>query len=68
TIVVDALTTSEPKIALPPDLFAVDHWYAIDVRSVHGGFTGAADGDLESFELPVSISRADSAVFQVVAP
>lgn len=68
TIVVDALTTGEPKITFPPDLFQVDHFYYIDFRCVQGGFVDAASGDLESLTLPYSVSRADSAVFQVVAP
>ncbi len=66
--VVDALTTTEPKIVLPADLFQVDHFYVIDFRCVHGGFVNAADGDLQTYTLPSSVSRADSAAFQVVAP
>lgn len=68
TIVVDALTTGEPKITFPADKFQVDHFYYIDFRCMQGGFLDAASGDLETVTLPYSVSRADSAVFQVVAP
>jgi hypothetical protein len=67
-IVVDALTTGEPKLRLPPDLFQVGHSYYFDFRTMQGGFTNAATGDLQTLVLPYSVSRADSAVFQVVAP
>jgi hypothetical protein len=67
-IVVDALTTGEPKLRLPPELFQVGRYYYIDFRSMQGGFMNAATGDVQTLTLPYSISRADSAVFQVVAP
>lgn len=66
-IVVDAITTGEPKLSLPPELFQVGHYYYIDFRCMQGGFMAAASGDLQTLTLPYSISRADSAVFQVVA-
>jgi hypothetical protein len=67
-IVVDALTTGEPKLRFPPELFEVGHYYYIDFRTMQGGFMNAATGDLQTLTLPYSVSRADSAVFQVVAP
>jgi hypothetical protein len=68
TIVVDALATDGPKVRLPPELFQVGHYYYVDFRCIQGGFTNAASGDLQTLTLPYSVSRADSAVFQVVAP
>ncbi len=68
TVAVDALTTVEPKLTLPPELFQVDHFYYVDFRCMQGGYLGGAAGDLETVTLPFSVSRADSAVFQVVAP
>lgn len=68
TIVVDALITGEPKAVLPADLFQVGHWYYVDFRTFQGGFVNAASGDLQTFQLPFTICRADSAIFQVVAP
>lgn len=68
TIVVDTVSTGEPKIALPPDLFQVGHSYYVDFRCMQGGYPDAATGDLQTVAFPYSVSRADSAVFQVVAP
>jgi hypothetical protein len=67
-IVVDALTTGETTLRFPPELFEVGHYYYFDVKSMLGGFTNAATGDLQTLALPYSLSRADSAIFQVVAP
>jgi hypothetical protein len=67
-VVVDAATTGEPKLRLPPELFQVGHYYYVDFRCVQGGYTNAATGDLQTLTLPYSVSRADSALFQVVAP
>jgi hypothetical protein len=67
-IVVDALATGEPKVTLPPELFEVGHYYYFDFRCLQGGYVDAATGDLQTVTLPYSVSRADSAVFQVVAP
>lgn len=67
-VVVDAMTTTEPEVTLPASLLQVDHYYVVDFRAVQGGFVEAASGDLQTYTLPVSVSRADSAVFQVVAP
>lgn len=68
TVIVDALATGEPKVVLPADLFQVGHWYYVDFRTIQGGFVNAAMGDLQTFQLPFTVCRADSAVFQVVAP
>ncbi len=68
TIVVDTLSTGEPRIALPPDRFQVDHFYYVEFRCMQGGYPDAATGDLSTVTFPYSVSRADSAVFQVVAP
>jgi hypothetical protein len=68
TVLLDVATTGEPKVQIPPELFQVGHYYYFDVRSVQGGFTNAAMGDFVTYKLPYSVSRADSAVFQVVAP
>jgi hypothetical protein len=68
TIVVDVAGTGEPKVVLPPDLFEVGKHYYVDFRSMNGGYTDAATGDVSTVTLPYSVSRADSAVFQVVAP
>jgi hypothetical protein len=68
TLLLDALTTGEPKFRIPPEFFQVGHYYYFDFRSVQGGYTNAAMGDLVTYKLPYSVSRADSAVFQVVAP
>ena len=66
-LLVDALTTGEPKVKFPRDLFQTDHFYYFDFRAMQGGYLQAADGDLQTLTLPYQISRADSAVFQVVA-
>jgi hypothetical protein len=66
--IIDAMTTIEPKVTLPASLFEVDHSYVVDFQAVQGGFADAATGDLQTYALPASVSRADSAVFQVVAP
>lgn len=68
TVVVDAVTTGEPVVTLPPELFVLGHTYFIDFRVMQGGYADAAGGDLATRTLPYSVSRADSAVFQVVAP
>lgn len=68
TIVVDVATTGEPKVLLPPDLFEVGSSYYFDVRCMQGGYLDAATGDLQTVTLPYAVSRADSAVFEVVAP
>jgi hypothetical protein len=68
TVIVDALTTGEPTLTLPADLFQVGHYYYLDFRTIQGGYTNAAMGDVQTLALPYSVSRADSAVFQVVAP
>jgi hypothetical protein len=67
-LLVDAAFTGEPKIKLPPELFQLGHYYYFDFRSMQGGFTNGATGDFQTLALPFSVSRADSAVFQVVAP
>ncbi|HEY5945199.1 MAG TPA: hypothetical protein VIV40_06900 [Kofleriaceae bacterium] len=64
-IVVDTMTTGEPKLKLPPELFQTNHYYYFDFRCMQGGYTNAATGDLQTLALPFSVSRADSAVFQV---
>jgi hypothetical protein len=66
--IVHAATTGEPKVRLPADLFQVGHWYYIQFGVAQGAYLGAATGDLQTYTLPVSISRADSALFQVVMP
>lgn len=68
THVIDALTTGEAKFRLPPELFKVDHYYFVSFRSMQGGYTNAAMGDMQTLTLPYSVSAADSAVFKVVAP
>jgi hypothetical protein len=67
-LLLDLTTTGEPKFRIPPDFFQVGHFYYFDFRSVQGGYTNAAMGDFVTYKLPYSVSRADSAVFQVVAP
>jgi hypothetical protein len=67
-LLLDSTTTGEPKFRLPPDFFQIGHYYYFDFRSVQGGYTNAAMGDFVTYKLPYSVSRADSAVFQVVAP
>jgi hypothetical protein len=67
-VVVDAVTTGEAKLRIPPELFEVGKYYYVDFRCMQGGYTNAAAGDLQTLTLPYSVSRADSAVFQVVAP
>jgi len=66
-LLVDALTTGEPKVKFPRDLFQTDRFYYFDFRTMQGGYLQAANGDLQTLTLPYSVSRADSAVFQVVA-
>ena len=66
--VIDGLTTGEAKFRVPPELFVVDHYYFVSFRSMQGGFTNAAMGDMQTLTLPYSVSAADSAVFKVVAP
>ena len=68
TAIIDALTTGEPTLTLPAKLFQVGSYYYLDFRTIQGGYTNAAMGDLQTLSLPYSVSRADSAVFQVVAP
>ncbi|HEY5921195.1 MAG TPA: hypothetical protein VIV11_05970 [Kofleriaceae bacterium] len=65
--IADAITTGEPKLKFPPELFEADKYYFIDFRCMQGGYTNAATGDMQTLALPYSVSRADSAVFQVVA-
>jgi hypothetical protein len=65
--IVDAITTGDPKVRFPQEYFQVDHYYYFDFRSMKGGYTNAAAGDLQTLELPYTVARADSAVFQVVA-
>jgi len=67
-LIVDALNTGMPSVKFPRDLFVVDHYYYFDFRTVLGGYKNAANGDLQTFTLPYSVSRADSAIFQVVMP
>jgi hypothetical protein len=66
--IVDAITTGEPKLRVPQELFTVGHYYYVDFRTMQGGYAGAMTGDLQTLTLPYSVSRADSGVFQVVAP
>ncbi|HEX5061889.1 MAG TPA: hypothetical protein VFV99_21120 [Kofleriaceae bacterium] len=66
-LLVDAVTTGEPKVKFPRDLFQTDHFYYFDFRTMQGGYLQAAMGDLQTLTLPYQVSRADSAVFQVVA-
>lgn len=68
TIVVEVAGAGEPKVRLPPDLFEPGSSYYVDFRCMDGGFVDAAAGDFQNLSLPYSVSRADSAVFQVVAP
>jgi hypothetical protein len=65
--IVDVATTGEPKVSIPPELLQAGHYYYFDFRSIQGGFLNAATGDFVTYKLPVSVSRADSAIFQVVA-
>jgi len=65
-LVVDAAITGEPKFKLPQDLFVPGHYYYFDFRCMLGGYMNAVMGDFQTFMLPYSVSRADSAVFQVV--
>jgi hypothetical protein len=66
-LLVDAAFTGEPKIKLPPELFQIGHYYYFDFRCMQGGYMNGATGDFQTLTLPYSVSRADSAVFQVVA-
>jgi hypothetical protein len=66
TPIVEAATTGEPKLKFPQELFQVGHYYYFDFRCVLGGFMNAAMGDFQTLTLPYTVSRADSAVFQVV--
>ena len=67
--IVDAITSGDsPKFRLPPELLMVDHYYFVTFRSMKGGLTGAATGDLQTVTLPISVAAADSAVFKVTMP
>ena len=50
---------------LPSDQLASGHTYVIDAGCIHGGYTQAASGDLETFAFPLSFSQLDSGVFTV---
>ena len=68
TPLVDALATGEAKVRFPGDVFEAGKYYYFDFKSMQGGYTDAATGDLVNVTLPYSVSRADSALFQVMAP
>jgi hypothetical protein len=62
------VVATEAKFRLPPELFQLDHYYYLTVRSYQGGYPGAATGDLQTVTLPYTIGALDSGVFKVVAP
>jgi len=67
--IVDSITPSDPpRFRLPPELFLVEHYYFVTFRSMKGGLTGAATGDLQTVTLPLTVASADSAVFKVKGP
>ena len=50
---------------LPSDQLVSGHTYVIVAGCIHGGYTQAASGDLETFAFPLSSSQLDSGVFTV---
>lgn len=63
--IADVLTVGMPQFRFPAVHFTVGHTYYVQVSCYEGGFTGAADGDLQTAALPMSIGTLDSGVFTV---
>jgi hypothetical protein len=60
--------STESTVTIPPGTFKTGSMYVITGAATTGGYTKAAEGDLDSFSLPYSYTTADSGLFTVVAP
>lgn len=57
--------SDQPRIAVPPELFQVGHYYTLRAFVTLGGLPGVASGNFVDRELPQAQSYFDSAVIQV---
>jgi hypothetical protein len=60
-----SLFALEPSFAIPAGVLQPGHTYQIDGLSMTGGYTGAPDGDMQTFSFPVSYAVAATGVFTV---
>lgn len=60
-----AATSTTPSFLFPAGTLQTGHTYVITAGCTQGGFPGAAMGDLQTSQLPISRGAADSAVFTV---
>lgn len=54
-----------PSFSIPAGVLQPGHTYEIDAQTMTGGYTGAPDGDMQTFAFPVSYAIAASGVFTV---